>query len=218
VIDTHRFPLPLARREERPDETEIRAIVGPSRPPFPVRRRVNPRVTSFGLPRRTTFVVASADDAETQVVRGMRLAVARLTARVHRREDGRRVMADLEQNKQTVRAFYEEAFNNGDPEGAVQRYLGDRYVQHNPQAADGPEAFIGFVRWYRGEFPELRLEIKRMIAEGDLVVTHSVLTTAPEDRGTAAADIFRVEDGKVVEHWDVLQPVPEEAANDNTMF
>ena len=127
-------------------------------------------------------------------------------------------MADLEQNKQTVRAFYEEAFNNGDPEGAVQRYLGDRYVQHNPQAADGPEAFIGFVRWYRGEFPELRLEIKRMIAEGDLVVTHSVLKTAPEDRGTAAADIFRVEGGKVVEHWDVLQPVPEEAANDNTMF
>lgn len=127
-------------------------------------------------------------------------------------------MADLEQNKQTVRAFYEEAFNDGDPEGAVQRYLGDRYVQHNPQAADGPEAFIGFVRWYRGESPELRLEIKRMIAEGDLVVTHSVLKTAPEDRGTAAADIFRLEDGKVVEHWDVLQPVPEEAANDNTMF
>ena len=67
--------------------------------------------------------------------------------------------------------------------GAVQRYLGDRYVQHNPQAADGPEAFIGFVRWYRGEFPELRLELKRMIAEGDLVVTHSALKTAPEDRG-----------------------------------
>ena len=62
-------------------------------------------------------------------------------------------MADLEQNKQTVRAFYEEAFNDGDPEGAVQRYLGDRYVQHNPQAADGPEAFIGFVRWYRESSP-----------------------------------------------------------------
>jgi predicted SnoaL-like aldol condensation-catalyzing enzyme len=170
------------------------------------------------LPRRTTFVVASADDAETQVGRGMSLAVARFDSACSPTGGREAVMADLEQNKQTVRAFYEEAFNNGDPEGAVQRYLGDRYVQHNPQAADGPEAFIGFVRWYRGEFPELRLEIKRMIAEGDLVVTHSVLKTAPEDRGTAAADIFRVEDGKVVEHWDVLQPVPEEAANDNTMF
>ena len=127
-------------------------------------------------------------------------------------------MADLEQNKQTVRAFYEEAFNDGDPEGAVRRHLGDRYVQHNPQAADGPEAFIGFVTWYRGEFPELHVEIKRMIAEDDLVVTHGVITTAPEDRGTAAVDIFRVEDGKIVEHWDVLQPVPDQAANDNTMF
>ena len=127
-------------------------------------------------------------------------------------------MADLEQNKHTVRAFYEESFNDGDPEGAVERYLGDRYVQHNPQAADGSDAFIGFVSWYRGEFPELRVEIKRMIAEGDLVVTHGLITTAPEDRGTAAVDIFRVEDGKIVEHWDVLQPVPDEAANDNTMF
>ena len=127
-------------------------------------------------------------------------------------------MTDLEQNKRTVRAFYEESFNDGDPEGAVQRYLGDRYVQHNPQAADGADAFIGFVTWYRGEFPELRVEIKRTIAEGDLVVTHGVITTAPEDRGTAAVDIFRVEDGKIVEHWDVLQPFPDTSANEHPMF
>jgi len=127
-------------------------------------------------------------------------------------------MADLEENKRVVRAYYEQAFNDGDPEGAVERYLGERYVQHNPQAADGPEAFIGFVTWYRGQFPQLHVDIKRMIAEGDLVVTHSLITTSAEDRGTAAVDIFRVENGKVVEHWDVLQPVPEEAANTNTMF
>ena len=127
-------------------------------------------------------------------------------------------MADLEENKRIVRAYYEQAFNDGDPEGAVERYVGDRYVQHNPQAADGTEAFIGFVKWSRAQFPELRVDIKRMIAEGDLVVTHSRLTTSPEDRGTAAVDIFRVENGKVVEHWDVLQPIPEEAANTNTMF
>jgi predicted SnoaL-like aldol condensation-catalyzing enzyme len=117
-----------------------------------------------------------------------------------------------------VRSFYEEAFNQGDPDGAVERHIGGRYTQHNPQAADGPEAFIGFVKWYRGEFPELHVDIKRMIAEGDLVVTHSHLTTSPQDRGTAAVDIFRVENGKVVEHWDVVQPVPEQAANSNTMF
>jgi predicted SnoaL-like aldol condensation-catalyzing enzyme len=127
-------------------------------------------------------------------------------------------VADLEENKRLVRSFYEEAFNGGDPEGAVERYVGDRYIQHNPQAADGPEAFIGFVKWYRGQFPQLHVEIKRMIAEDGLVMTHSLLTTSPEDRGTAAADIFRVENGKVVEHWDVLQPVSEHAANDNTMF
>jgi predicted SnoaL-like aldol condensation-catalyzing enzyme len=127
-------------------------------------------------------------------------------------------MADLDENKRVVKAYYEQAFNDGDPEGAVERYVGDRYVQHNPQAADGAEAFIGFVRWYRGQFPQLHLDIKRMIAEDDLVVTHSHITTSPDDRGTAVVDIFRVENGKVVEHWDVVQPIPEEAANSNTMF
>jgi predicted SnoaL-like aldol condensation-catalyzing enzyme len=127
-------------------------------------------------------------------------------------------MADLAENKRIVKAYYEQAFNDGDPEGATERYVGDRYVQHNPQAADGTEAFIGFVRWYRGQFPQLHVDIKRMIAEDDLVVTHSHITTSPDDRGTAVVDIFRVENGKVVEHWDVVQPIPEEAANSNTMF
>jgi predicted SnoaL-like aldol condensation-catalyzing enzyme len=127
-------------------------------------------------------------------------------------------MADLEENKQTVRAFYDLAFNQKEPEEAVARYVGSTYIQHNPMAGDGPQPFIEFVRAYTGQFPELRVDIKRVIAEGDLVVTHSLLKTSPEDRGTAAADIFRLEDGKVVEHWDVLQAVPETAANDNTMF
>jgi predicted SnoaL-like aldol condensation-catalyzing enzyme len=127
-------------------------------------------------------------------------------------------MTDLDENKRVVRSYYEEAFNGGDPEGAVKRYVGNRYIQHNPQAADGPEAFIGFVKWIRGEFPELHLDIKRMIAEGDLVVTHSHLENYPDDRGSAVVDLFRVENGKIVEHWDVLQPIPEGAANDNTMF
>jgi predicted SnoaL-like aldol condensation-catalyzing enzyme len=127
-------------------------------------------------------------------------------------------MADLDASKRVVRSFYEESFNDGDPDGAVERYVGDRYVQHNPQAADGPEAFIGFVKWLRGEYPEIHIDIKRMIAEDDLVVTHSNLQHSPEDRGTAVVDIFRVENGKLVEHWDVVQPIPDQAANDNTMF
>ncbi|HEX3199235.1 MAG TPA: nuclear transport factor 2 family protein [Propionibacteriaceae bacterium] len=127
-------------------------------------------------------------------------------------------MADAETNKQTVIAYYNLAFNDKQPEEAVAKYIGDRYIQHNPQAADGPEAFIGFVRGLAQQFPEASLEIKRVIAEDDLVVTHSLLKMTPDDRGMAVADIFRLEDGKVVEHWDVLQPVPETAANDNTMF
>jgi predicted SnoaL-like aldol condensation-catalyzing enzyme len=127
-------------------------------------------------------------------------------------------MADLDASKRVVRSFYEESFNDGDPDGAVERYVGDRYVQHNPQAADGPEAFIGFMKWIRGEYPEIHIDIKRMIAEGDLVVTHSNLQNSPEDRGSAVVDIFRVENGKIVEHWDVVQPIPDQAANDNTMF
>jgi predicted SnoaL-like aldol condensation-catalyzing enzyme len=127
-------------------------------------------------------------------------------------------MADTEANKQTVVSYYTLAFNDKQPEDAVARYVGDRYIQHNPQAPDGPEAFIAFVRGFAGQFPELNIEIKRVIAEGDLVMTHGLIKTSPEDRGTAAADIFRLEDGKIVEHWDVVQPVPETSANDNTMF
>jgi predicted SnoaL-like aldol condensation-catalyzing enzyme len=74
------------------------------------------------------------------------------------------------------------------------------------------------VEGFAEQFPQMSLDIKRVVAEGDLVVTHSLLKTSPEDRGTAAADIFRLENGKVVEHWDVLQPVPESAANDHPMF
>jgi predicted SnoaL-like aldol condensation-catalyzing enzyme len=132
-------------------------------------------------------------------------------------DPGGSIMTDASTNTEIVRSFYETAFNEGRPEDAVERHLGDRYTQHNPQAGDGPEAFIGFVNWYRGEFPQLKVDIKRTIAERDLVATHGLIRTSPEDRGTAVVDIFRLEDGKIVEHWDVLQPVPEESANDNGM-
>lgn len=126
-------------------------------------------------------------------------------------------MSDLEQNKQVVVDYYQTAFG-GDPAKAIADHFGDRYVQHNPQAQDGPEAFTGFVDWLRGTYPDLTLDIKRVIAEGDLVVTHSHLTLVPGEPGRALADFFRLENGKVVEHWDVIQDIPAESANDNGMF
>ena len=126
-------------------------------------------------------------------------------------------MTDLDANRRIVVDYYQTAFA-GDPEKAVADHLGDRYVQHNPDARDGAEAFVGFVRWLRGDHPELRLDIRRVIAKGDLVVTHSHLVLRPGEPGRALADIFRLEDGKVVEHWDVIQDIPERSANDNGMF
>ncbi|MFI5734066.1 ester cyclase [Kribbella sp. NPDC051587] len=126
-------------------------------------------------------------------------------------------MTDIERNRQIVVDFYTGAFGN-DPEQAVKDHLGDHYIQHNPQAADGAEAFLGFVRRIKTAFPAARLTVKRVVAEGDLVVTHSEMTLVPGQPGQALADFFRVEDGKVVEHWDVIQPVPTESANSNGMF
>jgi predicted SnoaL-like aldol condensation-catalyzing enzyme len=88
------------------------------------------------------------------------------------------VSMSLEQNKSVVVDYYQTAFN-GNPEKAVADHFGDRYIQHNPQAPDGPEAFIGFVHWLRGQYPQVHLDIKRVIAEGDMVVTHSHLILTP---------------------------------------
>jgi predicted SnoaL-like aldol condensation-catalyzing enzyme len=124
----------------------------------------------------------------------------------------------LDQNKETVTAFYKLAFTDHMPAQAVEKYVGKTYTQHNPMAGDGPQAFIDFVSGFVKANPGLRVEIKRVIAEGDLVVTHVNIKTSDQDRGLAAIDIFRLEDGKIVEHWDVVQPVPEKSANQNTMF
>jgi predicted SnoaL-like aldol condensation-catalyzing enzyme len=127
-------------------------------------------------------------------------------------------MADPQKNKQTVLAYINTAFNDRRPAEAVEKYGGSHYIQHNPELADGFEAFVQFVEGFTTQFPQLSLDIKRAVAEGDLVVTHMLLKTSPEDRGTALADFWRLEDGKIVEHWDVLQTVPESAANDHPMF
>jgi predicted SnoaL-like aldol condensation-catalyzing enzyme len=124
----------------------------------------------------------------------------------------------LEANKRIVRGWHELAIEQRKPEEAVAKYLGPHYRQHNPGAADGPESFIGAVKHIAQTFPDFSMESKRIIAEGDLVVLHSHLILKPGDRGSAVVDIFRLENGKIVEHWDVVQEVPETPKNNNTMF
>ena len=127
-------------------------------------------------------------------------------------------MANLERNKQTVVAFFTRAFNDHEPADAVAKYVGSKYIQHNPDTSDGAAAFVESTKKLIAQYPELGVEIRRVIAEDDLVVTHDLVKGSPGQRGMAGIDIFRLEDGKIVEHWDVRQPVPEKAANGNTMF
>jgi predicted SnoaL-like aldol condensation-catalyzing enzyme len=125
--------------------------------------------------------------------------------------------AQMEANKKAAMEFYDAAINKKDFE-AASKFIGNRYTQHNPGAADGPEGLKAFLGFLREKFPQYHSDIKRAFADGDYVILHVHNIPTPGARGRAIMDIFKFENGKVVEHWDVAQDIPESPRNNNTMF
>lgn len=119
-------------------------------------------------------------------------------------------------NKDVVTTFWNRVFRDKDPEGAAAAHLGEQYVQHNPLAVDGATGLVEFFGVLAAREPDFEAELVRVVAEGDLVATHSrfVYSTAT----VSAMDFWRLEDGRIVEHWDAIQPVPAQARNTNGMF
>ncbi|MGJ4926340.1 nuclear transport factor 2 family protein [Bradyrhizobium sp. HKCCYLS2038] len=124
--------------------------------------------------------------------------------------------ADEERNKAIVLDFYEQGLNRKDF-AAASKYLGT-YIQHNPNAEDGPEGFRKFIEFLKAKYPQSHSEITKVLVDGDFVILRVHALREPGTRGNAIVDIFRLKDGKIEEHWDSVQPIPEQSANTNGMF
>jgi len=126
-------------------------------------------------------------------------------------------VTEKEKNKKMVVDFYNEVFNKHNID-IIPKYVSEDYKQYNPFVADGRKAFMDFFKEDFVKNPNSSAEIKRVVAEGDTVALHVHSRANSKDKGVAIVDIFRIKNGKIVEHWDVIQEIPNEAANDNTMF
>jgi predicted SnoaL-like aldol condensation-catalyzing enzyme len=119
---------------------------------------------------------------------------------------------------QKAMAFLDMVFNKKKVKEGFDTYVGDKYIQHNPIAADGKEAAVTVLSQVLQQMPGWSYEFKHAYVDGDIAIVHSLVRFKADDRGMAVVDIFRFEKGKVVEHWDVVQAIPEKSANSNTMF
>ena len=148
-------------------------------------------------------------------------AVSHLVKRenVKKKAAGRKVTAAARQaaNKRLVLTFYSHIIGRKDFESG-RKYMGATYRQHSPYATDGHEGLAAFVKFFKENFPNHRYEVKKVIAEGDMVVLHLHGMGGMNPYGEQVVDFFRVKDGKVVEHWDVIQPIPEKSENPNGVF
>ncbi|MBN1567527.1 MAG: ester cyclase [Acidobacteria bacterium] len=123
----------------------------------------------------------------------------------------------MEANKKAALEFYDLAINKKDYE-AASKYIGADYIQHNPLVGDGKDGFKAFLAMLKRDFPQSHSEVKRVFADGDYVIIHVHSIRVPGARGRAIFDCFRFDNGKVVEHWDTIQDIPEKSANTNGMF
>jgi len=142
--------------------------------------------------------------------RGLKQYIVCIERRAH-------VLNKLEQNKQNAIAFYTEAYL-GAPRAAVEKYVGDEYIQHNPLVGDGKAAFIAYFEAMHAQFPDKRIDFVRAIAQDDLVALHTHQQW-PGGDSYVTMDFFRFDEkGRIVEHWDAIQQIPECSANGNTMY
>ncbi len=128
--------------------------------------------------------------------------------------------ADISKNPKAQKAieFLDMVFNKKQVKEGFDKFVGDKYIQHNPIAPDGAAAAVEVLGKVLQQVPGWSYEVKHAYVDGDIAIIHSHVRMKPEDRGMAVVDIFRFEKGKIVEHWDVVQAIPEKSANDNTMF
>lgn len=123
----------------------------------------------------------------------------------------------LQQNKANAIAFYKTAYE-GNPKAAIEKYVGEEYIQHNPDVANGTQGFIDYFERMQKEYPNKSIAFVRCIAEGDLVALHTHQTWPGNDE-YVTMDFFRFDDhGKICEHWDCIQQIPKSSANENTMY